>query len=85
MSLPNKDSRLSKKVKIFEVSIDEDFCKGCSICVDFCPREVFVESESINPRGYYQPKIVVEVKCTGCKLCELLCPELAIVITEKQS
>lgn len=83
MSIPSEDFKPSKKVKIFKVTIDEDFCKGCDICVDFCPKEVFAKSDEINPRGYYQPKITAEEKCSGCKLCELLCPELAIVITVK--
>ena len=84
MSTLSKDFKINKKAKIFEIAIDEDLCKGCSICIDFCPREVFENSDKINPRGYYQPKIKAEEKCSGCKLCELLCPELAIVIEEKQ-
>lgn len=84
MNIPSKDFKINKKAKIFEVTIDEDFCKGCGICVDFCPKSVFENSDRINPRGYYQPIIKAEEKCTGCKLCELLCPELAIVIEEKQ-
>lgn len=83
MNTPSKDFRISRKIKIFEVTIDEDFCKGCGICVDFCPEEVFEESSKINPRGYYQPKIKADKECKGCKFCELLCPELAIVITLK--
>jgi len=84
LSTPSKDFKTNKKKKLFGVWIDEDLCKGCEICIDFCPTKVYENSEKINRRGYYQPKIEAEEKCTGCRLCELLCPEIAIVIMEKQ-
>ncbi len=84
MSTLSKNFKINKKAKIFEVTIDEDLCKDCRICIDFCPREVFENTDKINARGYCQPRIKAEDKCSGCNLCELLCPELAIVIEEKQ-
>jgi len=69
----------------YSLTIDEDFCKGCGICVDFCPKKVFGPSQSINPHGYPIPLVLREGDCTGCRLCELLCPDLAIVITERES
>ncbi len=83
MSTPSGNYKTRKKKKCFEVTIDEDYCKGCDICLDFCPSKVFETSDTINPRGYYQPLISANEHCTGCKLCELICPELAIVIGEK--
>jgi len=71
--------------KQFSLMIDGDLCKGCSICVDFCPKEVFGPSQSISRRGYYIPLVLRQNDCTGCRLCELLCPDLAIVITESKS
>ncbi|MCK4443768.1 MAG: 4Fe-4S binding protein, partial [Thermoplasmata archaeon] len=26
------------------IEIDEDLCKGCKICIDFCPKDVFETS-----------------------------------------
>jgi 2-oxoglutarate ferredoxin oxidoreductase subunit delta len=62
------------------IDINEELCKGCDICIDFCPLEVLATSGSINRRGYYPPEVVGEEKCIGCRLCELVCPEFAITI-----
>lgn len=62
------------------IEIDEELCKGCAICTDFCPMKVLATSETINKKGYYPPVAVEEDKCIGCRLCELLCPEFAIII-----
>jgi len=62
------------------IEIDEELCKGCEICVDFCPLKVFDISIKINARGYYPPVAVNEEACVGCRLCELMCPEFSIII-----
>jgi 2-oxoglutarate ferredoxin oxidoreductase subunit delta len=67
----------------WQVVINEKYCKGCEICIEFCPTKVFGTSQKLNNKGYYLPVILDEEKCTGCRLCELLCPELAIVLTGK--
>ena len=62
------------------IEIDEELCKGCEICVDFCPLKVFEISDKINSRGYYPPDSVNEEVCVGCRLCELMFPEFSIII-----
>jgi 2-oxoglutarate ferredoxin oxidoreductase subunit delta len=62
------------------IEIDEELCKGCGICTDFCPMKVLETSDHINKKGYYPPKATKEDECLGCRLCELLCPEFAIFI-----
>ena len=80
----DKRDEASAMGKQFSLWIDEDLCKACGICVDFCPKEVFKTSELISRRGYYIPAVVREGDCTGCRLCELLCPELAILVRETE-
>jgi len=65
------------------IVIDETFCKGCSICIVFCPTDVLVESKTLNRQGYYPPRVEKERDCHGCRLCELLCPEFAIFIVNE--
>ncbi len=70
------------KTKSMLVEINEDLCKGCDICIEFCPIDVFEKSDKLNRKGYYLPIIVDMKACNGCRLCDLMCPELAIVLTE---
>jgi 2-oxoglutarate ferredoxin oxidoreductase subunit delta len=62
------------------IEINEELCKGCEICTDFCPREVLATSHAINKRGNYLPAVIREDKCSGCKQCELMCPDFAITV-----
>ncbi len=68
-----------------EVHINDALCKGCDICVEFCPKEVFEVSGEVGPRGYFVPLVARPKDCSACMLCEHLCPELAItVIVQKK-
>ena len=62
------------------IVIDEDLCKGCEICIEMCPADVFCDSDTLSPRGYYLPVVVKEEDCTYCKLCQKMCPEFAIYV-----
>ena len=65
------------------IFIDEEFCKGCRICSEFCPTGVLGVSATLNRKGYYPPVVEQEFECHGCRLCELLCPEFAIFIANE--
>jgi len=63
-----------------EIKIDEEKCKGCKICVNFCPNGAIGISEKINKKGVYPVQIKDKGKCTGCGICFLVCPDVAIEI-----
>ena len=59
----------------YQVLINEKWCKGCAICVEFCPTNVLVMSEGLA-------KVKNLEACIGCGLCELRCPDFAITVSE---
>ncbi|BDQ35558.1 4Fe-4S dicluster domain-containing protein [Pseudodesulfovibrio portus] len=60
------------------VTIYPDWCKGCGICVEFCPGKVL----ELNDQG--KSTVVREEDCIGCGFCELHCPDFAIVVRGKK-
>jgi 2-oxoglutarate ferredoxin oxidoreductase subunit delta len=70
-------------VKRCEVFVNEEFCKGCGICVHFCPRQAIVLSQDFNAKGVNVPVPAHMENCSGCRLCELYCPDFAIAIREE--
>lgn len=49
-------------------------CKGCSICVEFCPKKVL----ELDEMG--KIKVAREDSCIACGQCELRCPDYAIFV-----
>lgn len=55
------------------VSINVRWCKGCGICVAFCPKKALsIEGE--------KARFAAPDKCIACGMCELYCPDLAITV-----
>lgn len=65
------------------VTINTEHCKGCGLCVAFCPKEVLREGEALNQLGYHPVQAVDsegEDGCNGCARCALICPDAAITV-----
>lgn len=56
-----------------KVTVKSEWCKGCNICVSFCPTKALALEKNVcvpaNPD-----------KCIGCMMCELRCPDFAISV-----
>ena len=71
---------VEKASKPGQVYIDEERCKGCGFCVEYCPREVLKMSSELSPKGYNFAVLEDESKCLACGFCELICPEFAVKV-----
>lgn len=61
-------------MKKYTIKINKDWCKGCELCVAFCPRNVL----EIGKDRKAEP--AREEDCTGCLVCEYKCPDFAITV-----
>jgi len=80
-------ARSKIEIRRGDVYIVKDRCKGCTYCVEFCPKRVLVESEEFNSKGYHPPVLVEEPPlkvCVDCGFCTLICPEFAIYSKPKE-
>jgi len=66
-----------------KVKVLAEFCKGCGLCVSFCPRNALHLCEEVNDRGVHIVLVRDDVECTGCGNCATMCPDAAIVIEER--
>ncbi len=65
------------------IQINREKCKGCQLCVSFCPKGRIAVSKGLNEKGYYPAEFTpAEGKegCTGCTTCAIVCPDLAIEV-----
>jgi 2-oxoglutarate ferredoxin oxidoreductase subunit delta len=66
-----------KKYRTADLIINREWCKGCGICIAFCPREALYMDDS--------NKAVNDVeKCVACGICETFCPDFAIALVKRR-
>ena len=63
-----------------EIAINEDFCKGCGYCIEFCPKDCLLLGDNFNSQGYRLPVFAKREDCTACTICGKMCPESAIEV-----
>jgi 2-oxoglutarate ferredoxin oxidoreductase subunit delta len=65
-----------------KIRILEDRCKGCGLCVEFCPKKVLTFSGKRNLQGYKVVCMAAPERCNTCGICFLMCPEVVFVEEE---
>jgi 2-oxoglutarate ferredoxin oxidoreductase subunit delta len=56
------------------VTIFGSWCKGCGICIAFCPQKIF------ESNGQGRTKVAHGERCTACHWCDTHCPDMAITV-----
>lgn len=59
----------------------QEYCKGCSLCVNACPKKILALGEKTNAKGYNYVTCVNPEECIGCANCAAMCPDCVITVT----
>lgn len=58
------------------IKITPSLCKGCEICVAFCPKKVLALKNG-------KVVIIDPDACVKCRLCEYRCPDFAVFVEKE--
>ncbi|MFH1678617.1 MAG: 4Fe-4S dicluster domain-containing protein [Candidatus Omnitrophota bacterium] len=77
------------------MTIDRERCKGCLLCISFCPGGMITVDNDLNQKGIKPVKfspigkqgnkvikkqLVDYRECLGCIKCALICPDCCIEV-----
>ena len=63
-----------------KITIAQDKCKGCLLCISFCPKGLIKENSKLNKRGVNAVELQDTQECLGCALCAIICPDCCIEV-----
>ncbi|MCL2675845.1 MAG: 4Fe-4S binding protein [Firmicutes bacterium] len=63
-----------------KVEFAAEYCKGCSLCVDACPKKILRLSDRVNAKGYHVTECFNPDECIGCAFCATMCPDCVISV-----
>ncbi|MBR2871749.1 MAG: 4Fe-4S dicluster domain-containing protein [Clostridia bacterium] len=64
-----------------KVTFNSDLCKGCSLCVAACPKQIIaLAKDKINAKGHSPAEITDQSKCIACAFCATMCPDSVITV-----
>ena len=64
-----------------KVTINENLCKGCGLCVRACPKGVLaLAKDKLSAKGYHPSTVANPEACIGCASCARTCPDVVISI-----
>lgn len=64
-----------------KLTFNSQFCKGCGLCVEACPKGLIIlDTAVLNAKGYNPATISDQDACIGCAICARMCPDSIIKV-----
>lgn len=63
-----------------KVTFKEELCKGCELCINFCPKKCLGLAEHFNAQGFRPAEMKKPDECIGCAFCARMCPDVVIEV-----
>lgn len=63
-----------------KITVREERCKACGLCISVCPKKVLAASERINAKGFHPTEMKHPELCIGCQMCAQICPDQVIEV-----
>jgi 2-oxoglutarate ferredoxin oxidoreductase subunit delta len=63
-----------------KITINQDRCKGCLLCLNFCPKGLIKQSVKLNKQGLNFVELNLNGDCIGCMQCAVICPDCCIEV-----
>jgi 2-oxoglutarate ferredoxin oxidoreductase subunit delta len=63
-----------------KIKINRNKCKGCLLCISFCPKGSIALDKKLNNKGVKPVKFKEGADCIGCSMCAVICPECCIEV-----
>ena len=64
-----------------KLTLKQDKCKGCRLCINACPKKILeLDETKVNPKGYNPISCKDMSQCIGCAFCAVMCPDMIIEV-----
>lgn len=70
----------SSDAAVAHVTLDREKCRGCLLCLDICPNELFVRDDKPNAGGDLPARMRYAEYCINCMKCVAICPDQAFEV-----
>ena len=67
-----------------KLTINEERCKGCGLCVRACPKKLLqISKTKLNAKGYHTAEMTDISACIACASSARTCPDVVIHIEKE--
>ena len=67
-----------------QIVVNTNRCKGCSLCIEACAKDVIALAKKVNASGYPYIEAINPDNCIGCASCAIVCPDGCITVYRKK-